>query len=256
MFLEKFKLHGRTAVVTGGAQGIGRAICDVLGECGARVIVADLDETLGAGTAAALRSQGIDAHSIRLDVRDAAAVGSAARSLEERHGPVDILINNAGIARNSAAVETPPSEWLEVIDVNLHGVWWCSQAFGRAMVQRQRGTIVNIGSMSGLVANKPQPQAAYNTSKAAVHMLTKSLATEWAAFGIRVNAIAPGYIGTELTKRGMSNESWRTTWLEMTPFGRVGVPNDVAHMVAFLASDAASYVTGSIVSVDGGYTSW
>ena len=249
-------MQGRTAVVTGGAQGIGRAVCEALGECGARVIIADLDDSLGADTAAALHSSGIDAHAIQLDVRDGGAVAAAARSLEQRHGPVEILVNNAGIARNSPAVEMVAADWLEVMDVNLHGVWWCSQAFGRSMVQRRRGAIVNIGSMSGLVANKPQPQAAYNASKAAVHMLTKSLATEWASFGVRVNAVAPGYIGTELTKRGMSNEAWSATWLEMTPFGRIGEPSEVAGMVAFLASDAASYVTGCIVSVDGGYTSW
>ena len=183
-------------------------------------------------------------------------VRTVAEEMAARHGHVDILVNNAGIARNSPSVDTPAEEWLEVIDVNLNGVWWCSQAFGRGMVARGKGAIVNIGSMSGLVANKPQAQTHYNASKAAVHMLTKSLAAEWAPHGVRVNAIAPGYIGTELTKRGLANAEWKKLWLEMTPFGRVGDPSDVAALALFLASDAAAYMSGSVVSVDGGYTSW
>jgi NAD(P)-dependent dehydrogenase (short-subunit alcohol dehydrogenase family) len=253
---DRMSLDGRVAVVTGGARGIGRAIAEAFVEFGASVAIADLDRAEADRTASALRAGGARLLAVELDVRDPASARRAAERVEAELGPVEALVNNAGIARNSAAEETSDAEWREVLDVNLNGVYWCCRAFGRAMLRRRRGSIVNIGSMSGIVVNRPQPQAAYNASKAAVHMLTKSLAAEWADRGVRVNAVAPGYVATELTKRGMSNREWAARWVDMTPMARVGEPVEVASLVLFLAGDAASYLTGSVVSVDGGYTSW
>jgi NAD(P)-dependent dehydrogenase (short-subunit alcohol dehydrogenase family) len=143
------------------------------------------------------------------------------------------------------------------MDINLDAVFWCCRAFGRQMLAAGKGSIVNIGSISGFIVNKPQPQAFYNASKAAVHHLTKSLAAEWATRGVRVNAVAPSYIETPLTAFGMKEHpEMLKTWIEMTPMGRVGQPDEIASVVQFLASDAASFMTGSIVLADGGYCSW
>ena len=257
MYLQKLGLSGRTAVITGGARGIGFACAQALGEAGARVIVADADPKAGDAAAAALTGEGHDAYAHGLDVTDAAAVGAAAATLNARFGAVDILVCNAGIARSNAPAETvPDDEWRLVVDVNLNGVFWCCREFGRAMLARGSGTIVNIGSMSGEIVNKPQEQASYNAAKAGVHHLTRSLAAEWAARGVRVNAVGPTYIDTPLTQFGMRDAALSRVWLEMTPMHRVGRVDEIASVVLFLASEASSLMTGSIVLADGGYCCW
>ncbi|MCX5478661.1 SDR family oxidoreductase [Kaistia geumhonensis] len=257
MYLEKLRLDGRVAIVTGAARGIGLAITEALSEAGAHVVIADLDPEAGAEALAALRGKGVEAEFASLDVTRSAEVTALADALATRLGRIDILVANAGIARSGVAAEdTTDEHWLNVIDVNLNGVFWCNRAFGRHMIAAGRGSIVNIGSMSGFIVNRPQKQAFYNASKAAVHHLTKSLATEWAPHGIRVNAVAPTYIETPLTKFAYEIPGMVEAWLRDTPMGRLGRPDEIASVVHFLASDAASLMTGSIVQADAGFTAW
>lgn len=256
MYLEKYDLTGRVAVITGGGRNIGLACAHALAEAGAEVIIAEIDPQVAASGQSELKSSGFDCEVVRLDVTRPDDVTATADEIARRHGRIDILVCNAGIAINTAAEEISDQEWLRINDVNLNGVFWCCRAFGRHMLEARSGSIVTIGSMSGLISNKPQPQSHYNASKAAVHMLTKSLASEWASRGVRVNAVAPTYIETEMTRKGMSNADWFRVWIEMTPMRRVGQADEIASVVLFLASDASSLMTGSIVVVDGGYTCW
>lgn len=249
--LDRFRLDDRHAFVTGGARGIGRAVTLALAGAGAAVTVADRDGAAAVATVDVVRGLGGLATALTLDVTDVAQVEAAAAAAD-----IDILVNNAGMVTNAPALDTADADWRRVLDLDLDAVFWCSRAFGRQMVKRGRGSIVNIGSMAGDVVVYPQGQPAYNAAKAAVAMLTKSLATEWAKSGVRVNAVAPGYTATELTLLGRSKPEWFETWLDRTPMGRLGEPDEIAAVVLFLASDAASFMTGSIVTVDGGYTCW
>lgn len=246
--MKEFDLTGRLAVVTGGAAGIGQSIARVLTEAGARVAILDRD-----GDAARRLADEIGGLAYSLDVTDAGAAEETAARLVGEAGVPHILVNNAGIVHNGPALEVDLADWRRVIDVNLHGVFHTARAFGRPMVEAGRGSVVNISSMCGEIVVHPQPQAAYNAAKAGVNLLTKSLAVEWAG-RVRVNAVAPGYTATELTLAGRSRPDWFERWLAATPMGRLGEPREIALAVAFLASDAASYITGTVLAVDGGYT--
>jgi NAD(P)-dependent dehydrogenase (short-subunit alcohol dehydrogenase family) len=257
MYLNKMNLNGKNAVVTGGGRGIGLSCVDALSEAGANVIIIDFDEQSAESGRQIMLSKGVEVQVEILDITNSMQVTSTAQKLNKLFGHIDILINNAGIARSETPAEIVSDEhWLNVIDVNLNGLFWCCRAFGKFMLENKSGSIVNIGSMSGIIVNKPQEQAYYNASKAAVHHLTKSLGAEWARRGVRVNAVAPTYINTPLTAFAKSNEKMFNTWLEMTPMGRLGEPDEIASVVLFLASDASSLLTGSIIVADGGYTCW
>jgi NAD(P)-dependent dehydrogenase (short-subunit alcohol dehydrogenase family) len=247
--LDRFDLSGKVAVVTGGNRGLGKAWVQSLAEVGATVVIAARDEERSRAAAAEM-GEGVDA--VRLDVRDTEDVRRALDAIVERHGRVDVLVNNAGTCVHRPALEVTGDEWDQVIDVNLNGLWRCSQAFGAHMVGNGGGVMVNIGSISAQIVNRPQMQPAYNASKAAVHQLTKSLAAEWAPHGVRVNALAPGYTKTEMAD--VDRPEFRARWIDDAPMQRYAMPDELGPALVFLASDASSFMTGATLVVDGGYT--
>ncbi|TXK19255.1 SDR family NAD(P)-dependent oxidoreductase [Homoserinibacter sp. GY 40078] len=240
---------GQIALVTGGAQGIGLATATLLSQNGARVVIVDTQHSSGAASAA-----GIGAGFIAADVTDTSAVDDAVDAVLSEYGSLDIAVNCAGIRHSSPGISITDDDWAHVLDVNAHGVLRACRAEGRVMLQQGGGSIVNIASMSGSIVNVPQAQAVYNASKAAVILLTKSLAVEWAPFGVRVNSVSPGYVETALTAQSRANPERLSEWLHRTPMGRIAQPEEIASCVEFLASDAASFVTGHDLLVDGGYT--
>jgi len=250
--LDRFSLVGRSALVTGGNRGLGLAFVRALAEAGARVAFTARDTARNAVVVDALAGEGHKVLAIDADITDDAAVQRSVDRTVDHHGALDVLVNNAGLCFHEESWRVPDEQWAAVFDLNVRALWKCSVAASRAMATTGRGSIVNIGSISGIIVNRPQWQPAYNASKAAVHQLTKSLAAEWAPLGIRVNAVAPGYVKTEMAP--VDRPELRRMWIDDAPQQRYATPDEIAPSVVYLASDASSFVTGSVVVIDGGYT--
>ena len=247
-----FDITGRKALVTGAGRGIGKILALALAEAGCDVAVVELDKDTAETTAGEVRKTGRKSIAVQADISIKEQVDSAFNEAVKALGVLDICVNNAGISIQKPAEEMPEEDWDRIIDINLKGVFLCSQAAARVMIPQKSGSIINIASMSGTAVNVPQKQAVYNTSKAGVAMLTKSLAVEWAPYGIRVNSLSPGYMKTEMTMASMTHLF--PEWESLTPMGRLGNPGELRGAVLYMASDASSYLTGHDLVVDGGYT--
>jgi len=255
---EMLRLEGRRAVITGGSGGIGRAIAGGFAELGVDIALVDISaESLEPLKKELEERFLVNVLAVPVNVCDIEQVRFAVELTLEHFGHIDILVNCHGIGQWTSAEEMSESDWDNMIDANLKGVFLMCQAVGRHMIGRRYGKIINIASMSGSIVNKPQPQSHYNTSKAAVIMLTKSLAAEWAKYNINVNSVSPGYTVTPLVENLLkARPEYLDHWKQMTPKGRLAKPSDIVGAVAFLASDAADYITGHDLVVDGGYTIW
>lgn len=252
-FIHAGDLTGLNAIVTGGSRGIGEACVFALAQEGVNVAIIvnkSIDEARG--VAERVQQMGIESFVVQCDVASPDDVKRMVNEVMARFGKIDILVNNAGITHGSAAEDLSFQNWQRMIDVNLTGVFLCAQAVGKKMIEQGvKGSIINISSICGHIVVTPQKQCHYNASKGGVGMLTKSLAVEWADYGIRVNAISPGYIKTKILDFA---KELHPTWIAKTPMKTMGEPKDIAEAVAFLAGPKSKYVTGSDWIIDGGYT--
>lgn len=250
MALEHFRLDGKVALVTGGNRGIGLAIVRLFGAAGAKVMICGRRRTAEVESLSA--SDNFDW--VEADVTDPETPERIVKATLDRFGALDILVNNAGIADHGDFHDFNDVRLAAILDTNFMAPFRIARRAVRSMLEQGAGVILNIGSISADVANKPQLQVAYNSSKAAIHQMTKVMAFEYAGRGIRVNALAPGYVISDMTKGGIADPEWNRIWTENTPMGRFGEPEEMANCALFLCSQAASYVTGAVLTADGGYT--
>lgn len=253
--LDRFRLDGRTALITGGAQGLGRGFAIALAQAGASVMIADLNGDKATATAAELGERGLDVAAIEADVTDADSIAAMVAATIDRFGGLQVAVNNAGINFNSAAEDTPIQQWDATFDLNLRGLFLCCQAEGRHMIAQGYGKIINVASMSSVLVPHPQKQAVYNTSKAGVAHLTACLATEWAEHGVRVNAVSPGIVRTPLIESA-ELAPLKDEWLTQIPMGRLAEVADIQAGVLYLASDASDYMIGHNLAIMGGQNLW
>lgn len=252
--VESFDITGRVAVVTGASSGLGVAFAEGLAGAGARVVVAARRRDRIEQLAERLAAAGAETLAVECDVSQQKDVERLANRTVERFGQADILVNNAGVARVVPALEESLESFRSTIDVNLTGSFLCAQRFGRIMIERGRGSIVNVASMLGFIGVGVIPQASYAASKGALVNLTRELAAQWARLGVRVNALAPGFFPSEMTNSMLDEEAGQRFVRRRTPLGRAGAPHELVGPLLFLASDASSYVTGHVLTVDGGYS--
>jgi NAD(P)-dependent dehydrogenase (short-subunit alcohol dehydrogenase family) len=250
-----FDLSGQTAIVTGGGSGLGRQMAEALAEIGANIVLCARDAERCADEAAAISLEfDVDAIGLHCDVRNRTTIDDVVAKALERFGTIDVLVNNSGTTWGAPSLEMPLAAWQKVIDVNLTGLFSLAQAVGRVMVSQRRGSIINITSIAALQGMRPEvlDAAAYTASKGAVISLSRDLAVKWARHGVRVNALAPGWFPSDMSERSLAANA--SELLERIPLGRFGEPMEIKGAIAFLASQAASFVTGTVLVVDGGQT--
>jgi NAD(P)-dependent dehydrogenase (short-subunit alcohol dehydrogenase family) len=255
--VDKLSLKNKVAIVTGGHSGIGRGIVEAMSQAGADIVIAGRREELGNEVAKEVASvNGVRAIFVTADVTKPEGIEKIVSTTVNTFGKIDILVNNAGITHAEKAEDISYENWRKVMDINLDGLFFLSQAVGKVMIKQKYGNIINISSNSDNLVMTPQTQAVYSASKAAVDLVTKSLAYEWAKYNIRVNAIAPGYIKSDIWPQGVRADGKKFTevWLDMIPAGRFGLREEIGAMALYIASDMSPFLTGSVLLIDGGYS--